>query len=352
MKFYNRTHEFYCGIDLHANSMHVCLVDHKGDKKLHRNFNTKTPERFLSAIQPFENNDIIIGCESTFNWYWLADLCTAQNLPFLLGHALYLKAIHGGKTKTDRIDSEKLAMLLRGGNFPTAYVYPAELRDTRDLLRRRCTIVKRRSATITHVQMVNHQQNLPAFPKSIAYKANRVGIADRFDGSSLRKMVSLDVELIDFYDEQIKKLDLYLERSAKVDDADTFFRLQSIPGVGRILAMTLLYEIHDIRRFPSVGDFLSYSRLVKGTNSSAGKNYKPTGSKIGNPHLKWAFSEAITLLKRECPQAKAFAEQIEKKHNKARANTLLAIKLGRAVYWMWKRKSAFQPEVFTRSSSQ
>lgn len=344
MRFYNQRHEFYCGIDLHANSMHVCLVDHEGNKRLHRNFPTRTPERFLQALTPYRESDLIIGCESTFNWYWLADLCSVENVPFLLGHALYLKAIHGGKTKTDRIDSEKLAMLLRGGNFPTSYVYPARLRDTRDLLRRRGTIVRRRSATITHVQMVNHQQNLPAFPKSISYRANRVGLADHFPEGSLRTMIELDVGLIDFYDQQIQKLDLYLEQHAKLDDPDTFYRLQSIPGVGRILAMTLLYEIHDINRFPGVGQFLSYARLVKGTNSSAGKHYKPTGAKIGNPHLKWAFSEAISLLKRECPTAKAFAERIEKKHNKARANTLLAIKLGRAVYWMWKRKSAFDPQ--------
>jgi transposase len=161
-------------------------------------------------------------------------------------------------------------------------------------------------------------------------------------------MMKLDVDLIDFYDEQIKRLDLYLEQNAKIDDPDTFFRLMSIPGVGRILAMTFLYEIRDIRRFPKVGDFLSYARLVKGTNSSAGKQYKPTGAKIGNPHLKWGFSEAITLLKRECPEAKAFAEHIEKQHSKARANTLLAIKLGRAVYWMWTRKTAFDPKVFLR----
>ena len=238
--------------------------------------------------------------------------------------------------------------MLRGGNFPMAYVYPAELRDTRDLLRKRCIIVRRRGATITHVQMINHQQNLPAFEKAIRYKANRIGIADRFEGDSLQRMVSLDVDLIDFYDKQIQQLDLFLEQHAKLDDPDTFFRLQSIPGVGRILAMTMLYEIHDIKRFPAVGDFLSYSRLVKGTNSSAGKSYKPTGRKIGNPHLKWAFSEAITLLKRECPQAKAFAEHIEKKHNKVRVNTLLTIKLGRAVYWMWNRKAAFNPNVFAK----
>jgi transposase len=348
MRFYNSQHEFYCGIDLHANSMHVCVVDQRGNKQLHRNFDTKTPERFLDSLSPYRGSDLIVDCESTFNWYWLADLCSVENLPFLLGHALYLKAIHGGKTKSDRIDSEKLAMLLRGGNFPVSYVYPADLRNTRDLLRRRGTIVRRRSATITHVQMVKHQQNLPAFEKSIAYKANRIGIADKLAEGSLRTMVELDIDLINFYDEKIKRLDLYLEQHAKLDDPDTFFRLQSIPGVGRILAMTMLYEIHDILRFPAVGNFLSYCRLVKGTNSSAGKTYKPTGAKIGNPHLKWAFSEAITLLKRECPQAKAFADRIEKKHNKARANTLLAIKLGRAVYWMCRRKIAFDPQIFQR----
>ena len=91
------------------------------------------------------------------------------------------------------------------------------------------------------------------------------------------------MDLIDFYDKQIQQLDLYLEQHAKLDDPDTFFRLQSIPGVGRILAMTMLYEIHNIKRFPAVGDFLSYSRLVKGTNSSAGKNYKPTGERLAIP---------------------------------------------------------------------
>ncbi|MCA9064744.1 MAG: IS110 family transposase [Planctomycetaceae bacterium] len=348
MRFYNQAHEFYCGIDLHAKTMHVCVVDHGGKKHVHRNFDTKEPDIFLEVLAPYRKRNLILGCESTFNWYWLADLCAAENLPFLLGHALYLKAIHGGKTKTDRIDSEKLAMLLRGGNFPTSYVYPAGMRDTRDLLRRRIGIVRRRSATIVHLQMVNHQQNHPPFPKSISYKANRASVAERFEGVSLRRMVQLDLDLLNFYDQQIQQLDLFLEQTAKVDDPDTFYRLQSIPGVGRILAMTMLYEIHDIRRFPTVGDFLSYSRLVKGTNSSAGKQYRPTGKRIGNPHLKWAFSEAITLLKRECKPARDFAARIEKRHNKARANTLLAIKLGRAVYWMCRRKTAFDSTVFTK----
>ena len=131
MRFYNQRHEFYCGIDLHANSMHVCVVDHEGGKQLHRNFETRTPERFLQALDPYRDRDLIVGCESTFNWYWLADLCSVQNVAFLLGHALYLKAIHGGKTKTDRIDPEK-----RTGIISTA-VFLKEQDGSNDTAQRR-----------------------------------------------------------------------------------------------------------------------------------------------------------------------------------------------------------------------
>ena len=143
------------------------------------------------------------------------------------------------------------------------------------------------------------------------------------------------------YDRTIRRLERFLEQSAKMHDPNNFFRLQTIPGVGRIIAMTLLYEIHKIKRFPTVGDFLSYSRLVRGEHTSNGKRYGSPGKKIGNPYLKWAFSEAVPLIKRQSPEAKAFCQRIEKKHGKARANSLLAVKLGRAVYFMLRRKDVF-----------
>ena len=137
---------------------------------------------------------------------------------------------------------------------------------------------------LTHVQIVNHQHNHEAFAKKISYKSNRTGIADRFEHPSVKASVELDLELLRHYDESIRKLELFLEQNAKLDDPQNFFRLQTIPGVGRILAMTMLYEIHKIDRFPTVGKFLSYCRLVKGSHTSAGKSYGSPGKKIGNAH--------------------------------------------------------------------
>ena len=107
MNLYQSQHPFYCGIDLHAKQMYACVVDQSGKKQLHRNFKTRQSEKFFADIEPF-GRDIVIGCESTFNWYWLADACAEKQIPFVLGHALYLKAIHGGKVKNDKVDSEKL----------------------------------------------------------------------------------------------------------------------------------------------------------------------------------------------------------------------------------------------------
>ena len=312
MKMYQTQHPFYCGIDLHANQMYACVVDHNGKKLLHHNYKTRNANKFFEELEPF-GSDIAIGCESTFNWYWLADACRERKLSFILGHALYLKAIHGGKVKNDKLDSEKLALLLRGGNFATAYAYPKELRATRDLLRQRTHFVRLKSQILTHLQIVNHQHNLDAFEKTITYKSNRAGLSDRFDDPSVKASVDLDVRTADFLHDQIRQLELHIERSAKVDDPQTLFRLQTIPGVGRILAMTMLYEIHTIKRFATVGSFLSYCRLVKGSHTSAGKSYGSPGKKIGNAHLKWAFSEAVPLLKRCSPEARAFVDRIEKK---------------------------------------
>jgi transposase len=347
MRFYTTNHKHYCGIDLHAKNMYVCIMSQEGKVLLHRNLKTD-PELFLSTIAPFRD-DLVVGVECMFTWYWLADLCDQEKIHFVLGHALYMKAIHGGKAKNDRIDAYKIATILRGGMFPYSYVYPAEWRSTRDLLRRRLRMVRQRGQLMSHVQNTHHQYNLPTPQKRIAYRANREGVAEQFSDSCASKSIAVDLELIGHYDEVITDLELYLTHKAKVHDQDSFHLLRSVPGIGKVLSMTILYEIHDISRFERVQEFASYSRLVKCEKSSSGKKYGTSGAKIGNVHLKWAFSEAAVLFLRGNPRAQKYLKKLENKHGKRKALSILAHRLGRTVYDMLKKNRTFSMDVFLKA---
>src|SRR5918999_5836069 len=339
MRFYTKPHQFYCGIDLHARSMYLCILNQGGEIVLHRNM-PAGPEPFLKAIAPYRE-DLVIAVECMFTWYWLADCCAQAGIPFVLGHALYMKAIHGGKAKNDRIDAQKIAVLLRGGMLPQAYVYPANMRATRDLLRRRMYLTRKRAELLAHIQNTNSQYNLPEIGKKLAYKANRDGVAERFPEPTVQKSMEVDLALLGYDDPLLNDLELHIVKAAKQHDANTLYLLQTVPGIGKILSLVLLYEIHDIRRFPSVQDFVSYGRLVKCAKESAGKRYGTAGTKLGNAYLTWAFSEAAVLFLRHNPPGQKLLVRLEKKHGRGKALTVLAHKLARAVYHMLTRERAF-----------
>lgn len=344
MKFYTQAHQFYCGIDLHARTMYVCILNQAGEIVLHRNLTTD-PAVFLQVIAPYRD-DVVVAVECIFTWYWLADLCAREGIPFVLGHALYMKAIHGGKAKNDRIDAHKIAVLLRGGMLPQAYVYPAAMRSTRDLLRRRMHLMRKRAELLAHIQNTTSQYNLPELGKKIAYKGNRDGVAERFADAAVHQSIALDLALIDHYDHLLNDVELYIVNSAKQHDVNTFYRLRSVPGIGKILALVMLYEVHDIHRFPRVQDFVSYCRLVKCAKESAGKRYGSSGHKMGNAYLKWAFSEAAVLFLRNNPEGQKYLAQLEKKHSKGKALTILAHRLARVVYHLWVRGEVFDKQKF------
>jgi transposase len=344
MKFYTQQHKFYCGIDLHARTMYVCILNQAGETVLHRNMRTD-PALFLKVIAPYRE-DLVVAVECIFTWYWLADLCVQQGIPFVLGHALYMKAIHGGKAKNDKIDAHKIALLWRGGMMPQAYVYPAEMRATRDLLRRRMHLMHKRAELLSHIQNTNHQYNLPEIGKKIAYKANREGVAERFVDTAVQKSIEVDLGLIDHYDKLLSDIELYIVNTAKQHDVNAFYRLRSVPGIGKILALVILYEVQDISRFPRVQEFGSYCRLVKCAKESAGKKYGTSGKKIGNAYLKWAFSEAAVLFLRNNPEGQKYLARLEKKHSKGKALTILAHRLARTVYHLLRREQAFDMNTF------
>jgi transposase len=346
MRFYTHQHQFYCGIDLHARLLAVCVVDQAGNVVLRKQI-PDDQALLRELLAPFRP-DVLIAVEGLFAWYGVADFCAAEGLPFVLGHALYMKAIHGGKSKDDDIDAAKISRLLRGGNIPIAYVYPKGLRETRDLRRRRNYLVHKRAELIAHIQITNAQYNLPPFGTKLVYARNRaeLKVAEHFPDPQVRKNIEMDLAQIDHLDGQLADVELYLQRTVKVEDPHTYYLLQTIPGVGKILALVLLYEIHDIRRFADVGDFLSYARLVRCLHRSAGKAVGAGGLKIGNAHLKWAFSEAVCLLIRGCPAVKAWQQRQQKKQGKKKTRGILAAQLGRTVYHLRRKDVAFDVRRF------
>ena len=344
MRFYNQQHKYYCGIDLHTKTMYVCILDQSGQIVLHQNMPVDS-ESLLKLIMPFMP-DIVISVECIFTWYWIADFCSELNIPFVLGHALYMKAIHGSKTKNDKLDSHKIALLLKSGMLPKAYVYPAHMRSTRDLLRRRMHFMYKRSELLAHIQNTKNQYNLPNFEKSIARKRHRANVVEHFTDNSVQKSISLDLALIKEYDQLLNETELYLTRHAKEHQPNDLFLLKTIPGVGKILALVILYEIHDINRFERVQNFCSYARLIRPQKESAGKTTGKGNKKMGNAYLKWAFSEATLLLIRECPDVKELYKNLKNKHGKARALAIISHKLGRAVYYMLKNQKAFDVKKF------
>jgi transposase len=336
---------YYCGIDLHARSMYVCVMDNAGKIHVHRNFKNDF-SLLLDALAPYRES-LAVGVESTFNWYWLADGCHQAGIAFYLGHAFYMKSIHGGKKKNDRIDSRTLADLMRTNFFPLAYAYPQQMRATRDLLRRRHRFVALRAEGYTHIQNTFSQQAiLDPLHAAVKKKTTRRALCERFPDPDLALSIHSDLDMIEALDAIIYTLEKQLATQAKHHDRKAFSLLKTIPGVGKMLALTILYEIHTIERFRSASAFSSYSRLVKVNHESAGKKIKGGNNRIGNPHLKWAFTEIILRAQVDSPAIKKYYEKLKSKHGPAKAKSVIAHKFAIATYHMLKNETVFDEKQF------
>jgi len=346
MNFYNNIHPYYCGIDLHARSLYVCIINQQGETLVHKEISAN-PVQLKTLLKPYIDS-VVVGVECMHCWYWIADFCEEINVDFILGHALYMKAIHGGKAKNDRIDSFKIAKLIKGGNFPLAYVYPKEMRATRDLLRRRLKIVRHGAHLKAHVANTTSQYNLPPNKVNLKNVCAREQIRTTFPDKVVQRNVDLDMTILDCYAKELSKIEWFIEQQAKQHQPIGYKLLRSIPGIGRILALTIIYEIGHISRFDSVQKFASYSRLVKCKAESAGKTYGTQGNKIGNAHLKWAFSEAACLFLRGNKNAQDYLLKLQKRMSKAKALSALAHKIGRCVYFMLAKETLFDEKRFLK----
>jgi hypothetical protein len=158
-----------------------------------------------------------------YTWYWVADFCLKYHLSFVLGHALYMKAIHGSKTKNDKINSHKIAMPLRRALIPMAYVYPQQMRSTRDLLRRRMYFMHKRSELLAHIQNTRNQYLVHAFEGFIARKRYRHNIMEKFHEEAVAKTIETDLKLLNHYDMVINDLENHLKCTVKKHDYNNFY---------------------------------------------------------------------------------------------------------------------------------
>jgi hypothetical protein len=343
-------HPFYCGIDLHARTMSVCILDQAGATLVHRNM-TATPAALRKAIAP-SREQMVLAAACMFTWSWLADLCADHAIPFVLGHALSLKAIHGGKATNDTIDAHTIAVLWRGGMLPQTSVYPAAMRATRDLLRRRMPLARTRGELLAPVHNTHSQYHLPALGTKIADKTNRDGVAERCADPAVHKSIDVDLALITYDDALLRDVELTIVTTAKHHDAQTLYRRQTVPGLGTILRLVRLDDIHHIDRCPRVQDVASSCRLVTCARESAGNRSGTSGTTIGHAHLTWACSEAAVLFLRDNPAGQKFLTRLEKKQSKGQALTIFAHKLARAVYLMLQHKTAFDMAKFVHRSGR
>lgn len=349
MKIHRTSTKYSAGVDLHTQNMYLCVCDEDGNVKVHRNIRNNSLPFLLKQIEPFKG-DLTLCCESTCNWYFLHDFCVQQEIPFVLGHAMYIRAIAQSKVKNDKVDSRTLADLLRSNMLPVGYAMDRQLRIVRDLVRRRSFLVQKRTSFKSSLAMSLHMHGLDpltASEKNINRYADAL-LARSVDPAIAEGWQSF-LNVSKAIDDEVAKLEkIIVEEVDHIEKGPWFDVLTSFPGIGKVLAATILFEVGEIERFPSVQDFSSYCRVIVAEGSSAGKACGKRPGKIGNPNLNWAFAEAVITMSRCTPPIRAYYNSLQKKKGKRKARHILAHRLARAVYFCLQRCEPFNLHQFLK----
>ena len=337
---------FYAGVDLHARSLYLIVLDRDSQARFGRNLPAQ-PAPFLRAVEPFRDG-LLVACEGVHPWYGLADTCRDHPIAFVPGHARAMKAVHGNETKCDRKDAGASARLLKGGNFPPAYAYPRERRGLRDLLRARLRLVRQRAGLYGHVPTAGRQANLPPVSSDVKYKAKRAAITADSAGPFVRRRVETDPALLGPLDTAIRRPEAESEGAAQEHCPTERAVLQTIPGVGPARSRAIPLEIDTIGRFDTRRQFCPYARPCGALQESAGQRTGAGNRKAGNAWLKGAFGEAAVRSAPKDERIGALLQRPASELGKPEALAALAPKLGRACYPMLPTEQAFAVQRFVR----
>jgi transposase len=329
--------KIYVGIDLHSNNSFVALVDEE-NKAVYKKRLPNELTVLLEALEPYKNSIEGVVVESTYNWYWLADGLREAGYKVHLANVAANIQYSGIKCTGDESDALWLANLLRLNILSTGYIYPKEKRGIRELVRKRLILVRQQTACLLSVQgMITRYENVRITASKI--KSSNDKILDFIKDENVKFAAKSQLKVLDCIMEQI---DLLEKQIQKIIKPDSFFALlKTIPGIGPILAMTILLETGDIKRFESVGNYSSYCRCVESKRVSNEKKKGVNNRKNGNAYLCWAFIEASNQAIRSYPEIKKYYQRKLGKTMRVVALKTIANKLSKACYFMLRDNVGF-----------
>jgi len=332
----------YTGFDLHSTNTYVGVIDEDG-KRIWKKKLRNDPSLIVAALRSLKEDIIGIVVESTYNWYWLVDLMIEEGYRVHLANPSRVQQYSGLKHGDDEDDAFWLAEMLRLKILPEGYIYPKEQRPLRDLLRKRGHLVRLRTSLMQSLQNIL-ARNIGAKMNANHMKALRTDHVTPLlagnDDLSLAGKVSKDA--IDDLTRQIKAIEVVVEK--RIDIRRPYDLLLSLPGVGRVLALTIMMETGPIDRFPEVGNYVSYCRKVPAARFSNDKKKGTSNRKNGNKYLSWAYGEAAELARRFDSAARAYYNRKLRRTNAPVAHSALAHKLARAAYYMMRDGVPFMSE--------
>jgi transposase len=330
--------ETYAGIDLHSSNNFVGVINSE-DKRLYGKRHSNRLEDVLRALDPFKESLKGVVVESTFNWYWLVDGLQDNGYQVHLANPSAIKRYEGLKHTDDQWDSFWLAHMYRLNLLAEGYIYPKEHRAVRDLLRRRLLFVRQRTAQILSLQSTISRNLGFKMSNNEIKKLSAQDIEELFDCPDLIFMATNSWASIEFLKHIIRGIEKRVKGKVKL--RKEFAKLMTIPGIGPILALTIMLEVGDIGRFAKVGDYSSYCRCVESKRLSNGKKKGENNKKNGNKYLAWAYVEAANFAKRYCPKAQRFYQSKKARSKNVVAIKALSNKLSRASYYIMRDQVAF-----------
>lgn len=330
--------DIMAGVDLHSNNLMLALVDGQGRRLLHKKLGCELGV-IEQTLAPYRERIDTIAVESTFNWYWLVDGLQELGFQTVLANPAGIQQYEGIKQTNDKHDAYWLAEMLRLKILPTGYIYERNLRPVRDLLRRRLGLVRKRTSLIVSLKSLHTRMHGSGLSLGEIKRMSVDQVWRLFEHGADQLLAREDRRLIEELDTSIARLERAVLQEAR--QLPEYGRLLTIPGIGRILGMTIALETGEPARFASAGQFASYCRAVRSERSSNGKRKGENNRKCGNKYLAWAFVEAAHYAVRFDAAAKAFYERKKAQTNTMVATKALACKLAKAAWHVMARNAAY-----------